>query len=546
MNTFRPPAGGRPPAGHRWDPDLHRDRDRDRDWDRWGERELFPTSRLSPALPTTKADQDEAVSKVASHFRQLVEEMGDKIKVAYQREIEAKAFERREQDYRKQQAGTQFPAVEELYQKAMSDHRKKDEKLGKELNRSNALLDKLVADLSEALIKSLPVPEIKVRQCADMVLADLAKDKPAKEDRLQKLERQLNATQESQKAHLADFDALKKAYSSLDKKCESHVQEIEALKKENERFTSELVSVKESHAALAKLVDTQQQAQASTATASTDNLRKDLLTLKQRVDIHEQRVNVHETQLSGFDASEHHNAMAKLLFYPVWPALEGRLQELQKDVAGLQTGSQRQQTDLTVHTADVERRFKNYLESSSELLGQCVGGLSNRLKALESPSAAVTLSQASSDNDIASSRVSWNGLDATALQNEINRLQQELEVLRDDFTQTSTAQEIMITTLDDQFKNMTTTEIAQIILEHLKRLPNIPVESQSFHQRISTLEDYQKRSCKTDDLMRNWALNETQDVYKTKRMLAEENRQEQLAKRVRVNMEHWNGLTNTG
>ncbi|CAN8103851.1 unnamed protein product [Discula destructiva] len=118
--------------------------------------------------------------------------------------------------------------------------------------------------------------------------------------------------------------------------------------------------------------------------------------------------------------------------------------------------------------------------------------------------------------------------DVNALRNEINALKQRVREFHNalgmklsaleqegrDARETHNAHEMMIMGLDEQFKNMTTVEMAGIILDNLKKLLTnaVSLDVQHLHERLVDLESFRQEQVRKDNQNKAFVRSLTQDV----------------------------------
>lgn len=512
-----------------------------------------PDQEHSESHECSKMEPEDAAAQVAKLHFQLQDLLTEKVKWSTKKDAELKGLRRRDQDYKKIAAGSQFPAVAESFQRYQQHHKQVEAAIEKELAKVNSQLQNLTENYAQMLVKALPISEIKTRHIIDAAKGEISRaQESASDGRVEKLEQQFSSLVEAQKKQAEDLSAVKKEneelrarnalyeaqatelaslkthHEQLQLRVDSqgtHELEIIALKQEREQLVAQISDIRTQLAGLVERFDSQQanfnkslgdvRTQTNTNAALTNEaLREDLVTLVQRVDMH-------DNQLSSFDATEYTEAMDKLLGYPSWDDLDSRLSKQQDTARDLQ--------NLTISVVnlreDVEKRLVSAQKASDEtftgfmskIVETCASivedaqtkatQVEDRVKALEalvsSTSRAASVAGAtSSSHQAAASPTIVNENSSvvevktalSALKNDFNILRNDINAFQTQAMETRTAHEIMIHGLDTQFKNMNTMDMAQIILENLKRLPQstVSLDMQNFHERLANLEEFQR------------------------------------------------------
>lgn len=293
-----------------------------------------------------------------------------------------------------------------------------------------------------------------------------------------------------------------------------HVNETEALKQENTALKSQvseladLVSRVASRQANASKTLQEATAQFKESMATSSGLMEQVKALELQVKAMESQVKALESQvkplesqvqplelqvkehdkvLSNFDAEEYAAAVSKLINYPDYAELEkmlnGQGSELTRISSESHTLSQQSvalSSDVSNSVnrlATVESRVEALEKFSNHIIKTC----GNHVQRLE-------------DKVDRLSKQSSYEAPAEELQKLREFVENELRNLRNGVGESLKAHEMMIMGLDDQFKNMSTMELANIIFDHLKRLlPTlVPLDVQNFHERLVDLEAFRQ------------------------------------------------------
>lgn len=564
------------------------------------------TSRESQEsrLPDSKMDQDKFGPELASLHRQLWDLMADRNKLITKKETEQKLWRRKEQDYKNLSGTTQFPSVEESFQRHKDAYKKALEAIEKDLAKVEHAINNITDNYNDRFVKAVPLSEIKTRQIADIVKKEIASQpRPTvSDDRCKKLEQQVAALIKTQESQAEDLAQVKKEngllrarnatyeeqaieLATLKTQCEqikslvgsqkARGQELEALEHKRDELAKEVSTLRANTDSLREQVELQRtelnesleqvKSQNSHLIATGAASTQELATLKGQVD-------EHDNQLSSFDATEHTNAMEKLLDYPSWVDLSSRL-DRQESIARLA----RSQLNPTASTSklqmDVDKRFKTLEQSSQtqfhqfsnmivESCASMVDGVRAKTTKIEEQLAALDARVPSTPR--AASVADANGSSSTApsgdqgheaalvseLKNDLAALREEVRVavteigeLRKQCLDTHTAHEMMIHTLDSQFKNITTGETAQIIMEQIRRLPQstVSLDVQNLHERLATLEEVHQEAARAESSHYAWDDKIIRDIGSG---LRSNLRQMLPRKRQRTNGTESNGIVN--
>lgn len=483
---------------------------------------------------------------------------------------EEKLFKRREQDYKDLAASAQFPAVQESFQRHKDAYRKTVDAKEKELARLNERFKNLEDGYVDRIVKNVSFPEIKIRQVVEAVKKDLGvPQKLVSEDRFAGLEQRLKTlsdTQELQaqdllklkkendtlhaentsyKAQAAGLAALQTQYEQLKDTLSSQktrTEDLEALAQKRDALAIKQVDILRSHfdslleqfethkvefKRVLEDIKSQNNRVAPADAAST----QDLVAMKQRID-------KHDNQLSHFDGSGYIEAMEKLVSYPSWDNLSSRLIQYDNALQSLRGPV----ASMSQFREDMEKRFKslektsgdNFLSFSNRIVDSCgkmiedvrakttkiekkLGDLEEARGPPNSRAASVTraapLPLQIRPTCSVSEDASFVELkkDLAALRDQVKAVDSRIDVLGSQADENCKAQELMIHSLDSQFKNMSTIEMAGIILENMKRLPQstISLDVQNFHERLVKLEEAQQ-----DEMRRHMGLQKIKGELK--------------------------------
>lgn len=586
-----------------------RDRDRDRDRNERprnrDSNERHPPSRDREPIPPPRRNQAEqgraqddaarmssekAVGEVAKLQRQLIDVLVDKVTWTIKKKAELKGFEKRQSDLNGR--CSQYPAVYDALRRHQLEYKKQEAEFDKAISKTDSRLHELSENYGSLMVKHLPVGEIKTRQLIDDVKAESAKElKSNLDNRFQELEQQLASLQGDQTSQAADLSNLRKENSELrtqngqmqlalsSRASQDH--EIETLKQEKGDLAFQVLELQTQVAGLVKRIDSQQ-ADITSLQQTKSQLAPDVPDVALRHDFKamEQRVNELDNQLSSFDATEYTEAMDKLLGYPCWKALDSsicsqqtELQRLHDEFQGLQNSVadakelQHVKDSIVSNKVAHEESIAGFSSKIVESVANMVSGVQSRAKLVEgrvkiledreattmpratSIAGAVSPQSSSSavnGNDFVAEPVFIDRVEAVesatkAHQNELNNLRNKLNDLRNDVE----AHETMVESLDDQFNNMTTSEMAQIILEHISRL--LPARSlldmQNFHERLFNLEASEQKRTTDEKKTWDWGLAFVNELEtSTKRSLTDDEASNLPQKRQRL--EGLNGAAN--
>lgn len=491
-----------------------RDRDRNRDRDRSRHPPPPPPSTSAARAGTGHSTRETQESRASENktgiwkadLIRLSCEMhrlgGERGRVAWNLETEKKLCQSKMQDYKSMAGTSQFPGQEMRVQNHMVGYKNTTKAIEKELDETDRQYTKALEDFAERVIQGVPLSEINQRQINEAVQKQLALQKPAPDSRIDKLEKQLESLAETQQSQTVELDKIKKENDALraqnaayktqvdqitslaDALKKGQEQELatqenkweELLEKEMFHLRVEINSLRESVESrkdeFQKSLDEvkSQNSHAVPAVPADAASKQELAALKERVDAHDE-------ELSDFDAREHSGAMEKLVHYPPWEDLSARLASYEKPVRDL---------------GNFDQRLKTFSDGVYGCVEQVVKDFEEKLKALEARAFPAGVVPPSPQLPPASRAIEQASL--VELKKNVTDLQDETKTVRGEFAETRKAHELMIRVLDSQFKNMTTSEMAQTIFDNIKRLPQNTalLDVHNFHERLANLEKAQQ------------------------------------------------------
>ncbi|KAK7747963.1 hypothetical protein SLS53_001215 [Cytospora paraplurivora] len=515
-----------------------------------------------------KANAETEKAEMEKAIRAIYDIMVKEAQLLSKRDIETKAFRRREHDYNNKVAGAkQFPAVNELFAKHNKLYKETVEQIDKDIDGLATSKAKVINNLTECFtnaVKALPINEIKTRQVIETMkegsAREISSSQPGQDDRLQKLEdlvNSLNSKQQAQDIELANLKKLNNKLRTGESKAEILEKEKEQLRSENlylktqlDAFVKRVGTIEEWKAVFPTEVDSQlldfghalEQAKSewssNIATQITSNVVQDDTTHEQIAALGQKDdalsaeiaalrkyVDGHEGLLANVEIERLDDTIEKVSEYPKYAVLNDRFSSQQAGVAGLRDSLHSIKQELE---DDLAERFKGFSDKVVELCGRRLDGMGQRVDKLETaassaaanPSITIPVSQAGISNaestsasgpKLASdlegissrldavesrftteeSRMTATGSSIDSLQGQVNAIHAEMVAIRDLMDQRYGALETMVESHDDQWKNLTTSQLAQYIFEHLSRLQpsQLTPELQHFHTRISDLEN---------------------------------------------------------
>lgn len=459
------------------------------------------------------------------------------------------------------------PAVVEAWRKHQEHFKQEEDKFEKELAKIKDKIKDSADSYAHLLIKSLPVDELKERDLIDAAKLELAKrfePAPASpiEDRTHKLEKQMASLLESQKAQeagyiklmnenkeqrerlalyeaqAADIAALKTHQDQLQQQLQVQLSnkvprdaEIETLRQEKEALKSQVSAFQTQLVELVERIDLEQarlskslqeiKNQLNTSTTMPSDPSGQLKAVETQVKALVSQVQEHDKVFSNIDAEEYAETVTKLIKYPDYPELKRMLDSQESEIKRLSQGTNGLGGEVANVKLEASRTSKRLttIESRSELVlrefsdrvietcGKEVQGLKDSVEKLQTQSEAPAAAE-----------------DIQRLRDDHNRIENALGLLRNEVRQAYNAQEMMITALDEQFKNISTLDMANIILDNLKRLPTtlVPLDMQNFHERLVDLERFRQEYIRRGKhFAEDWS-EDLQKIIAINRSLAED------------------------
>lgn len=529
-------------------------------------------------------DITQAVAGIAQTYHKLCDAVVDKAKWANKKDVELRGYQRREADYKNAHAGMKHFTIEEAMRKHQFAYEKRKTFIDKEVDKADALIKKLTEDLANLLVKHAPVGEIKGRPLIDMAKAEVIKDPtPTSTDkRFEKLETQLALFQETHKAQTSELRILKKeneelhahhaSYKAQSAELTAQLEqlqaklganilsgnEIQTLKQDMKKHGSHVSDLEAQLAAFVAQVKTQQtdfaesleQAReivpAIAAVPSDSASTQDFEALKQQV-------KELDKQLNNFDIKEYSEAMGKLLNYPPWDALDARVRRTEAHGLREDMQSRLQNIENTINTNEESYtgfsnkivvkvgEWANYAKQQAAQTDSRMKALEDRVAAISEPmsvATAVSSQPASSNAAVNETRTAVQSATEASMENlhaDCLRLRHDLNSIQNNIDSTLRAHTTAIESLDNQFKNLTTPELAHIILEHLRKLTPSSMVSpdlRNFHERLDILERFQRGQAKRDDSLQKRAMSLSEKLkVSSKRSLADDKISSPLEKR---------------
>lgn len=515
---------------------------------------------------------DQATSNIAKQLILLYEAQADWVQTKTKRDVVCEGLRQRLATYDRHGGKTALePSVAEAWQKQHDHLKQEEDKFNKELAKIESRFNTYAHEYARLLVKELPIGEIKERHLIDAAKSELTREGKSaptpistatnEDARIQKLEKQIASLVESQQNQQADFARLMKVNDEQRSKIalyETQAADIAALKTQSEQVhqlqqqqdklsneirINDTEALKQENAALksqvselsnlVKQIDSRQADISKTLQEATIQFNQSIAAspgraepvkalelqvkaLESQVRPLESQVKEHDKILSDFDAEEYAAAMSKLINYPDYSELEKTLngQGNEQKRLSLEThGLSQKSINIVSRVANVENRLVtvesqivNLQEFSNKVIETC-GDIVQRLEGKvdrlsKQPSSEVP---------------------AEKLEKLRESVENELRTLRNEFRESLKAHEMMIMGLDDQFKNMSTTDLANIIFDHLKRLlPTlVPLDAQNFHERLVDLEAF-RQDCirQSKHYTESWG-EDLQKLIQPKRSLAE-------------------------
>ncbi|KAI3398147.1 hypothetical protein diail_9769 [Diaporthe ilicicola] len=564
-------------------------RDRDRRTDRDRDRDSDLTHTHEPRDQPAKMDPDQASAELAKALRQVNDIMTQKTQLSLKKDAELRAYHKRKQDYERQiSKPTQFPAVQDTFQKYQNHHKQNLAAIDKELSSLAPKEDSAFTKCAQTLARALPVDEIKIRQCLESAKGELGlvttSSQSAQDERLKKLEQRQAAFEESWKKEIASLrDVQEKQASELAIYRESDRLRADSVK-ETKQLQAQVASLRSEVATLTERVELaeplkalrahvneqvgllkvelsqfleQAKSQPTTSAAQDDpntsqdgTLLQDVATLAEKCgELSQQIKNLseisdsHTTQIANLDTGvEKHE---KLLANIDVEGLDETMAEyavLKTRVASQDVAIDELKRSLTESLARIPKKmpadlpasFKAWSDRFIQIYGTKLDEHTRQIKSLEDSksatgtmlSAEAAMTQASrpaveSTSDIGTSLASESEavvhrvttaesrlteieskavtIDSkvTASQETVSALKSSVAAMQDIIANLGSqedqrygALETMVESLSSQWNNMSTTQMAHVILEQLSRLQpaQLVPEIRHFQERLADVE----------------------------------------------------------
>lgn len=522
---------------------------------------------------------EKATSNIAKQLILLHEAQADWVQTKTKKDLVSEGLRQRLATYDRHGGRNALePSVAEAWQKQHDHLKQEEDKFNKELAKIDARIKTSAHEYARLLVKELPISEIKERHLVDAAKSELARERksapaptpapasapvaPSTNDsnRIQKLERQMSSLLKAQETQQVNYAKLMKEneehrlrialyetqateVAALKVQLEQVLQnqqqqqllqqqqqqqqqqfsnegrwvdEIETLKLENTALKSQVSESQTKISGFVKQIELQQ-AELSKSLQEAISQPKQSATISsgltdqvEALKALQSQVKEHDKVLSNFDAEEYAAAVSKLINYPDYSELEktmvGYGSELQRTSLATQEMSQRS-TILSSDVSKITKRlitsesridvgFKEFSDQVIETCGKVVQDLKDRIEHLSI--------QFSSESRAAGEL-------------------QQLREANSSIENALKAHEMMIMGLDEQFKNMSTLDQANIIFDHLKRLlPTlVPLDIQNFHERLVDLEAFrQEQARRGKHFDETWGAD-LQRLVHTKRSQAE-------------------------
>lgn len=458
--------------------------------------------------------------------------------------------------------------------------------------KERQLIDALKLEMAKDR-KSAPEDRISKLEKQMASVLESQKAQEANMEKLKKENEELRTRIASLNAPTADLALLKTQQEQIqlqistkppqDAVNETLKQEKEALASQvsvlQARLTDLVQRVDSQHADLTKsLQEATTRLGTSTAPGDSTSLQE-LKIVQGQVQALEEQVEKHEDALRDIDAEEYTQAVTKLIKYPDYPELQKTIQDQQSEIQrlGVETkGLSSNISNAKLEAGELSKRLTAYRaksdsdfrEFSNKIVEACAGlvqnnekqiiALQSRTNSLETQFAATSRGPSTSSIMSATSpRISAAPVSTDSpsvelreviaintsmsrFREDCHKVQNALSVFQQEVRERHNALEMMIMSLDEQFKNVSTTELASIILDNLKRLSMVvvPLDVQNFHERLVDLEMFRqeqtRRGLERKDWIQTWT-EDLQNMTKPKRGFAEDDDGlEQPEKRQRV------------
>ncbi|KAF3765957.1 hypothetical protein M406DRAFT_329802 [Cryphonectria parasitica EP155] len=493
-----------------------------------------------------ETDQDKA--ELATLHRQLCNTIADNVRWTNKKETEARGFQRREENFKKP-GSSHFPALAESLRREQIQFRRQQDVFDEEIAKTEALLDKVSDNFCQRLAKAQLIDKSKARQYIEIAKEELANAEkstiaPEAADRIQKLEEQFASVQETQDAQKHCLDELRQENERLrarealyesqagelatlktqcaqlqrqfDSQAEAQLSALDALNRTKESFADEVSQLRDQFATFVQRVATQHTEATDSfqqyACSQDSKAAKHAASWEERMTKVERRVDEHGKQIASFDMKAHHEALQKSLAYPPWTALDDRLRQLSAVDEQGRRGVEEQFGKLTDMVIETMRNFIS--KASTE-----ASDLKKRVQAVETqaaapPRAPLVVGAASShpnspaaEPGAITQRIEATETAVSSLESASTTLRNDLEVLRKAYDTRLKANEQMILNLDGQWQNMSTVDMAHLIMQHFNKLSATinPAEMKRLCDRLANLETWRTDITQHREKVKNWA-----------------------------------------
>lgn len=358
-----------------------------------------------------------------------------------------------------------------------------------------------------------------------------------------------------------DKETLKSDVSGLEEKLAALARKVES---QQEQFTAALREVRT-------------RSVSAPAPAPVDAVsRQEFTVVQKEVAASRESIKEHETRLASFDPQDYEEGRSKLFCFPRWEDVDDRITSafrgLEEKIEKVQSATasaehvQAVGEDVAKVKADlteIKQTFKGFSDQTLVVIGRTIKALQDRVSKVEAevptavsrikgledrtanahatqtqPTSSATGNASGSSNRDGCGNGDNFTAELTAISSRVHAmeiqftnlrggLQNDLNLLRNEYTtcaSTVGAHETMIMSLDDQFKNMTTSHMAQIILEALKKLlpGTISLDVQNIHERLVTLEAFREKQLKCNNNMYKLSKMAEEELGDKKRSCVEE------------------------
>ncbi|PSR83129.1 hypothetical protein BD289DRAFT_291480 [Coniella lustricola] len=297
------------------------------------------------------------------------------------------------------------------------------------------------------------------------------------------------------------------------------------------------------------------QSEATTDTNKTPNAEK-------LADL-ERRMNDYGSRILNFNAKDCSEIIKKVQVYPSWENLEARLKRLHiafeeqigqmKRAASDNKDASAMKKELDSKFADLSKTLISFIQEYSSRMKEDTDQFDRRLKTLEAdknadkntakeadkaPTAPVVAGAAPLQAPVLVADEQAISRRPDSIASDVALIRQDLNAWRNEVDQRCAANEGMILNMDKQFQNITTTEMARIIVDHIKKIPPafVSQDMQNFHDRLTKVETWQTETMQRQIPLKKWTANMSRympDELK-KRSAPDEHHQDRQDKRARI------------